>query len=163
MAEEWRDIPEFEGVYQVSNMGRIKSLARGIILSSAPRDPNGYVQKTLSNGLKKKILYVHRLVARAFLKGEGDQVNHKNGVKSDNRCENLEWCDRSHNALHSMYELGSLIKPVIAFNDNERLEFRSIAEAVRAGFKEPKIHRCLNNPHWRHKGYNWVKAEGESR
>lgn len=158
MTEEWRDVQGFEGFYKVSNLGRVKSMRRGVLLSTGTG--RGYVMKTLFDGQKRWIVSVHRLVALAFVEGSGPQINHKNGIKHDNRAENLEWCDNSHNVLHSMYELGNMIKPVAAFNDRERFEFRSIALAVKSGFKEPKIHRCLNNPQWKHKGYYWARISG---
>lgn len=115
MIEEWRDIPEYEGLYQVSNQGRVRSLdhvvphsngthrtQRGRIRRLA-RHRQGYLQVVLCKAGKRATLYVHRLVATVFL-GEcppAHEVNHVNGDKSDNRVENLEYCTHSQNMMHA--------------------------------------------------------------
>ena len=112
--EEWRDIKGYEGYYQISNIGKVKSLARrvsngyGIVEKKAmllmPNElANGYYQVTLYKDKTRKSFQVHRLVADAFVSNEDNypQVNHKNGNKQDNRAENLEWCDNSMNQLHA--------------------------------------------------------------
>ena len=109
--EEWRDVVGFEGVYQVSSAGRVRSLTRrvynhmmrGRVLKQA-RKANGYMQLSLSaNGVKLKHVYVHRLVACAFLPNPNNlpDVNHINHNKQDNRVDNLEWVTRSENILHA--------------------------------------------------------------
>ena len=109
--EIWKDVPGYEGHYQVSNLGRVKSLPRtffgrtyrGKILS--PTIARNYHHVLFSVNSNKKTLKVHRLVALAFL-GESDlQVNHKNGIKTDNRLENLEYCTQSENMNHAV-EMG---------------------------------------------------------
>lgn len=109
--ETWRDIPSYEGIYQVSNLGRVKSLARVLnrgrgkylrppIVMTPPINGHGYQQVTLydKNG-KGKILGVHQLVALCFLdnpQNYGD-IDHINTIKTDNRKENLRWCTRKMN------------------------------------------------------------------
>ena len=108
--EVWKDIEGFEGKYQVSNMGRVKSLTRkvwnytkpGRILKPGMKE-NGYLQVSLRNGDKsEKHAHVHRLVANAFIPNPSNlpEVNHKNLNKKDNRVENLEWCTSRYNKAH---------------------------------------------------------------
>lgn len=107
MQKEWKDIIGYEGLYQISNYGDVKSLGRitvqkhkldEIILKKS-QDKDGYNIVTLYKNGKKKTHKVHRLVANAFLqKKEGlNSVNHKNEIKDDNRVSNLEWCDDKYN------------------------------------------------------------------
>lgn len=115
--EIWKDIVGYEGLYQVSDLGRVKSLTRTFIRSNGRRqtikervlsictDEAGYPlvylhRPELSKGSTKKI---HRLVAIAHIENpnEYEYVNHKNGVKSDCQKSNLEWCTQSYNCLHA--------------------------------------------------------------
>lgn len=121
--EVWKDIEGYEGLYQVSNMGRVRSLDhytyrrfnfgvckemfyKGKVLK-AIIDKDGYELTNFGKGAKQEMHKVHRLVANAFIpKIEGkDQVNHKDGNKRNNRVENLECCNASENQLHSIYVL----------------------------------------------------------
>lgn len=107
--EIWKDIEGYEGIYQVSSMGRIRALdrikpnsfgqiAKGHIMAFCDNG-NGYVWVSLWKNGKGRMRYVHRLVANAFLKNDKKlpQVNHKNEDKKDNRVENLEYCDAKYN------------------------------------------------------------------
>lgn len=104
MEEIWKDIPEAPG-YRVSSFGRVSG-KRGTT-SYGSSDKNGYrVFTAIVNG-KPKGLKVHRCVVSAFLGlPEGNVVNHKNGVKDDNRLDNLEACTHSENLLHRHRVLG---------------------------------------------------------
>lgn len=111
--EKFFDIKGYEGLYQVSTMGRIKSLSRKdmrgrcineIILKPYRDGDLGYVAVSLlKNGVSKRFK-VHRLVASAFIpkQEDKDQVNHKNGIKNDNRIINLEWVTSSENRRHAL-------------------------------------------------------------
>lgn len=105
MKEIWKDIEGFEGKYEISNMGRVKSLKEnGEFLILKPRLSNGYVRVYLGKvEIKLKSALIHRLVATAFIDNCKNKpfVNHKNGIKTDNRVENLEWCTKSENTIHA--------------------------------------------------------------
>lgn len=111
--EEWRDVRGFEGSYQVSNMGRVRSLDRydglgrlikGMMLNPSINKGRGYLRVSFSDGHRNfKHYEVHRLVALHFVPGyqEGLVVNHKNEIKTDNRADNLEWCTYQYNINYS--------------------------------------------------------------
>lgn len=96
--EIWKPIPQYEGLYEVSNYGEIRSAVTQRIKNQFTK-PNGYKTVQLWVGNKGRSEYVHRLVAFAFVPNPNNypQVNHKNEVKSDNRAENLEWCTQKYN------------------------------------------------------------------
>ena len=96
--EEWRDIIGYEGLYQVSNLGRIKSIYRNHIMK-ARLDKYGYYQIGLTKNKKQRFFKVHRLVAQAFIDNPQNypQINHKDEVKTNNNVNNLEWCTNLYN------------------------------------------------------------------
>ena len=112
--EAWKDVVGYEGLYQISNLGNIKSIYYGEKekILKIRKDDKGYPQAHLSKNGEMKDFKVHRLVATAFIGDipDGFVINHINGIKDDNRVENLEICTYSHNAKEA-YRLG-LNKPV---------------------------------------------------
>jgi hypothetical protein len=102
--EIWRTIENFPN-YEVSNLGNVKSTAKGIILS--PCMKNRYLAVCLHNKPVKKTMRIHKLVMNTFvgIAEGGIQVNHKNGIKTDNRLENLEYTTPLQNVRHSL-EIG---------------------------------------------------------
>lgn len=116
--EEWREIKEYEGIYQVSNKGRVKVLPRYKTLHHGsgywskekvlkPSKRGGYCIVVLRKDHKRKTYSVHRLVAQAFIPNpeNKEQVNHKNGIRDDNDVQNLEWNTCSENIVHSYQKL----------------------------------------------------------
>lgn len=118
MIEIWHDIPGYEGEYQASNIGRIKSVSRLIRRGADTYTSKEVIlkQQTDRNGyrfviLHKRLCLVHRLIGMAFLPNPKETINHINGNKSDNRIENLEWATRSENTRHAydvLHRKGSL-------------------------------------------------------
>ncbi len=110
--EVWKDIAGYEGIYQVSDAGRVRSVARvnsqGAKLKGKPRklikDHNGYCVVGLTRDAVMRYHKVHRIVAAAFIPNPDNlpQVNHTEGNKADNRACKLEWCTNQENIDHSL-------------------------------------------------------------
>lgn len=107
MFENWLPIIGYEGRYEVSNKGRVKTLLKNNSKTEILK-PSNHIQGYLRVGLRKdgisKIISIHRLVASAFIPNPEDkpQVNHIDGIKSNNKIENLEWCTQKENAAHAV-------------------------------------------------------------
>ena len=156
MAEEWRDIKNYEGLYQISNYGRVRSFLKKDISSYGkilkPTENKGYLQVGLHKNKKGKKFFVHRLVARAFIKNlEGKpQINHIDGNKKNNNVNNLEWCNNSENQIHA-YKTGlkkTKTFKVIQYDLNAKKirEWNCLAEIEKkTGFHYQNISACCKN------------------
>ena len=112
MEEVWKDIKGYEGLYQVSNFGNVKSLRKRIDKGKCHRYFNekilkpietnkGYLRVKFCKDRKIKKIRVHRLVAEAFIKKPELEVNHRDGNKKNNKIENLEWVTKKENLQHA--------------------------------------------------------------
>jgi hypothetical protein len=105
VSEEWRPVAgKIKGFpYEVSNLGRVRSIRTGRILKGTP-DTHGYLKLTLQEKPRVCSPRIHRLVAEAFVEGIqiDREVNHINGIKTDNRSQNLNWVSRKENIHHAM-------------------------------------------------------------
>lgn len=176
--EVWRDIAGYEGIYQVSNMGRVKSLDR--ITSNGQRRKGqiilprknkcGYYQICLSKNNVKHSDRINRLVATAFIPNPQrlPEVNHINENLLDNTVYNLEWCDRKTNINHGTRTeraAEKLSKPVVGtrISDGSVIEFKSSSEAGRNGFCQSAVSRCCRKVKPQYKGYIWkFKSEEDA-
>ena len=151
MKEEiWKDIKGYEGKYQISNMGRVKSLNyrnTGKEKIMKPYDNgHGYLKIKLCKDGKVKKYRINRLVALAFLENPNSlpEVNHKNEDKTDNRVENLEWCSRSYNVNYGT-RTEKTCKPVFSVDKESGLImwWQSVIEASRqTNINQGSIAKC---------------------
>lgn len=131
--EVWKPIKNFEGYYEVSNIGRVRSIERNVFCKSKTNpnrikgcirklrlDKYGYETVSLKKNNTTKIGKVHRLVAEVFVENKllSPEVNHINGIKTDNRVENLEWNTTLQNSRHRT--ITRLTKPVLS---DEQINF----------------------------------------
>ena len=157
--EIWKDIEGYEGLYQISNLGRI----RKYIILRQFLSHKGYLTTQLSKENKSKTFLVHRLVAKTFIpKIDGkNQINHKDGNKINNKVENLEWCTQKENINYSQKINSSYNdrnKEVQQFDKNNKLlaTYKSISDASRiTGIKVSSISYSANGQRKTGGGYIW--------
>lgn len=179
MQEVWKDIAGYEGLYQVSNLGRVKSLDRyvahkkygkqfhaGKILKPKKRKKGeNYLTVDLTKNSTRKSIFVHRLVAINFLgEKEGMEVNHIDEDPTNNRLDNLEWLTHNENMHHK--DLFKRIKkpnkkPVNAYDKEGNLifSFDSIEDAGRNGFNSSAISQNISGKLKTSGGYVWKEAK----
>ena len=163
--EEWRDIPGYEGRYQASDLGRLRSKERGLL--SPFLSVGGYLVATVQRDGQRYRTGAHRLIAAAWVSNPDNkpEINHKNGIRTDNRPENLEWVTRSENNLHRRRVLngggGRPQRPVR--NLDTGAVYPSITEAAAAtGAKLEKIVACCRGQRQKTNGQRWAyEMEGE--
>ena len=168
MKEIWKDIKGFEGLYQVSNLGNIRSLdkyvnnrfknilRKGKILKPSKKI-NGYLQVVLVKNGKRYTKTVHRLVAETFIPNPKNYpvINHKNECKSDNNVLNLEWCTISYN---TRYSCGVEIEQY-DLNHNFIKKWNDISEACeKLKISNTNINNCLHNRNKTAGGFIWRYA-----
>lgn len=172
--EEWRQVKGFEGKYEVSNLGRVKSLSRNylyghhgdIILST--NDRRGYRGVTLFKDGKRYYYAVHRLVAEAFIPNPLNlpEVNHLDENRANNEATNLEWCTRKENVNYgncrSKISKG-VSRKVIAYTIDGKVfrVFNSMTEASKElNINVSQISLCCKYTHLTARGLKWRKANG---
>ena len=158
--EIWKPIKDFENIYEVSNLGRIKSFKNykiSFLIGSSSGD--GYRTVTLC-GNKNKRIYIHRLVALHFIENLENkiEVNHINGIKNDNRVDNLEWCTKSENSIHALKnglaksgensKKHKLTEKQVKEIKNSSLKGVELAKIYNIG--EMQISRIKNNINWKY-------------
>lgn len=176
MTEIWKDVVGYEGLYSISNKGRIirleKNRTKGsgnyhkkeIILVPATTK-NGYNYVLLYKNKIRKIKKIHQLVSRAFIPNSENKpcVNHINGVKTDNRVKNLEWCTHSENMQHALKTgLIKTMKKVLMLdlNGKELLIFDGVRKAGReTGVSNSGISACCLGQRQSAGGYKWEFAK----
>lgn len=175
MKEIWKPIPGYEGYYEASNLGRIRSLERKMVSSTGKifskpgriRIPvlnkvTGYYAVVLCGEKTKKTITVHRLIAMTFLDNlEGKEcVNHKSEDKHDNRAENLEWCSKAYNNHYGSMKTASY-KPVIAkcLSSGKETRFPNARVAAKqTGANYKNISSCCRGLRNQAAGYEWRYA-----
>lgn len=144
MKEIWKEIPGYEGLYKCSNLGVIQSIKRkckgGNNVRTVPQKnlkyrttESGYFRVALTKGKKVKDYFVHRIVAITFLNNPNNKpfVNHKKGIKRDDRSSELEWCTQSENEIHA-HKIGlknhkGEKHPLAKLSNNDICEIREMA------------------------------------
>ena len=185
--EYWKDVEGYEGIYQVSSLGRVKSLEKTVphptarsgywtlperLIALIWNKKVGYFYVTLSKNDRKKSYSVHRLVAGAFCeRPEGkDQVDHINGDRQDNRAINLRWCTGKEKSnkpatswkgpAHRVVPRGAMHTSAVAVRNKDTKElFGSIVEAANAyGVSRKAISQAVRTG-CRSAGYYWEYAK----
>lgn len=187
--EIWKDIPKYEGLYQISNLGRIKSLSKfhrtmreyssiGYYSKEKILTPNvaknGYLRVSLRNNGKTKYINIHRLVAQTFIPNpnEYNYINHIDGNKLNNNVNNLEWCTQSHNAkeafrigLHRKYfgTDNKRSRKVIQYDlkGNFIREWDYMMKITKElGYDYTNISKCCSGIYKKSYGYIWKYKKG---
>lgn len=175
MEEIWKKIEKYED-YEVSNLGRIKSLKRNNnkILKQKPNKFGYLIVGLFNNANKNKKMLVHRLVAEAFIPNplSKPQVNHIDGNKQNNNVNNLEWCTNSENQIHAyktglkknkLYYENNRSKPIMQYDlkGNFIKEWANKRQIERElGYSNGNITSCCVGRCMTAYGYVWKHKEG---
>ena len=164
--EIWKPILNYEGLYEVSNWGRVKSLKFGKERILKPgTNKYGYLIVILCKNGKVKSFSVHRLVAEVFIPNPHNYpcVNHKDECKTNNNVNNLEWCTYTYNnnygtkieRISKNRDTSKYFKPILQYTLDGVFvrEWKSIAEAGRNGFNQGHITDCCRGVRKTHKGF----------
>ena len=178
--EEWRDVVGAEGLYMVSNLGRVASVfdtvtdrlrtraSKRIVLTPNRAIRNGKYYHTVR--INRKTTYVHRLVAQAFLPNTNNypEVDHINRDGLDNRIENLRWCSHAQNqnnknTREAMSKSGKLKRavwfhiPVVQLHDNALIKtYACISDVKKDGHLPAGVVHCLKGKTKTHHGFTWM-------
>ena len=167
MQEVWKDIIEYEGLYQVSNFGNVRRIykTKPCRILIPVNDKDCYQRVSLSKNCNKKNYFIHRLVAKAFVKNPYDYpvVNHKDENKQNNNANNLEWCSVKYNTRYNnshLKRVKKIRKPILQLNLDGTVikEWKSRTEIVQTlGYSGSSISACcLNYPHYKSAyGFKW--------
>ena len=185
-SEVWKDVAGYEGVYQVSNKGNVRSVARkdsigrkcGGRMLKPGYDKDGYLRVNIYKNGKQKTRFIHRLVAGAFVPNPNgySEINHRDENKVNNYANNLEWCTREYNNNHgtrSERSSQARSKKVKAINieTNEVITFNSTVEAGCKGYDQGGVAKACRGVYKgragklvggdgrTYKGYRWFYEE----
>ena len=189
-SEIWKDISGYDGVYQISNRGRVRSFTNrkngGVLKPGVCGNPGPYLKVILvrAGGSDRKTLYIHRLVAEHFLQpADGKtEVNHIDGNTLNNYVENLEWCTHDENMKHASATCALSkgqepykgaknpnAKTVLQYKLNGELvrEWESVNQIMReTGIPASRIFKCCNPQKYPHektaKGFIWRYKHGKT-
>lgn len=175
--EQWKDVYGFEGFYQVSNLGRVRSLPRSVVFKDGRivkyfgtiltpvKNSDGYFQVQLSKNDNFRTFKVHRLVATAFVPNplNFSEINHIDEDKLNNVYTNLEWCDRLYNCQYGTRNKRISIgngRPILLENEDGCFRFDSYTEAARWLNVRSQSVEWAKNHGTRCGGYYVVDANG---
>lgn len=173
--EVWKPIPGYEGLYEVSSLGRVRSVGRYIRYRHGLRwhEPHiraittycgyNYVNLCVSDNKiqKEKRFLVHRLVAEAFIPNPENKrcVDHINTIRTDNRVENLRWVTHLENQKNPITakRLAEPARPIIRLApDGSTKDYEMLKDVVADGFSMQQVCNCCRKHQWFHRGYVWV-------
>lgn len=174
MKEIWKDISGYEDMYQISNFGNLRAIKssssgeKSCFIKTPTLTHKGYENISLYKNGKRNFFRIHRLVAEYFIDNPNNypQVNHIDGNKSNNRVDNLEWCNNSQNMKHA-YDNGlcSRAKPILQFDKNGNFikKWKTISDIYKQFGKIDNgcISAVCNKKRKSAYGYIWKYAEGE--
>ena len=176
-SEVWKDVVGYEGLYKVSNKGKVFSVERislqgrkigGQSLKPA-RNKYGYLWVNLCKNGKTKAEYIHRLVAQAFIPNPNNfpQVNHIDEVKTNNNAKNLEWCTSKYNANHGtrierITQTQSKKVKAINIKTGEVLTFNSAKEAGGEGYGKGEVSKACRGVYKSRRTGNLMGGDGRT-
>ena len=167
MLEQWKGIPGYNGKYQISNLGRVKSFCRSKAGQTIkPKYSLGYAQTLCYKYGKGKTFAIHRLVAELFIPNPNNlpQINHLDETKLNNRVDNLEWCTAKQNINYGTRNERAVSNrrfgPVFVITKpGHHYWFKNAATATRAvGGKQQSVYACLHGKQSGHRGFHFEYA-----